>query len=141
MKSIKAAATIIVFAGIFSLAMYTIKSNQIASVASVGSPGVSQTASDRSLCERLIRFGQVAFDRGQLVEAKHFFQKAITVDPGYTLAWKKYDMALLALISAKVETDPSFLPDFSSDTDITPNAPDQMPAGKTSTGKYEDDGC
>jgi hypothetical protein len=141
MKSIKAVATIIVLAGIFSLVMYTIKSNQIASMASVGSSGVAQTAPDRPLCERLIRFGQVAFDRGQFVEAKHFFQKAITVDPGYILAWKKYDMALLALISAKVETDPSFLPDFSSDTDIPPNAPGRMPAGKTSTGKYEDDGC
>jgi Tfp pilus assembly protein PilF len=141
MKSIKAVATIIALAGVFSFAMYTIRSNQIVSVASVDSSGGAQTAPDRQLCERLIRFGQVAFDRGQLVEAKHFFQKAISVDPGYNLAWKKYDMALLALISAKVETDPSFLPDFTSDANIPPNEADQTPAGKTSTSKYEDDGC
>jgi hypothetical protein len=141
MKSIKAVAIIIALAGIFSIAMYTIKSNQIASVAAAGSSEGIQTAHDRPLCERLIRFGQVAFDRGRLVEAKHFFQKAITVDPGYALAWKKYNMALIALISAKVETDPGFLPDFSSGTGVPPDPPDQIPAGKTSTGKVEDDGC
>ena len=140
MKSPKAVAVIIGLAGIISVAMYTIKSNQIASVAAVSSD-VAQTAPDRPLCERLIRFGQVAFDRGQLVEAKHFFQKAITVDPGYTLAWKKYNMALLAIISAKVETDPGFLPDFSSDTGVPSNAPDRGPADKTPAGHVEDDGC
>jgi hypothetical protein len=141
MKSIRAVAIIIVLAGIFSVAMYTIKSNQTGSLAAVGSSEVAQTAHDQPLCERLIRFGQVAFDRGQLVEAKHFFQKAITVDPGYTLAWKKYNMALLALISAKVETDPGFLPDFSSDTGVPPNAPNHIPTDKSPTGKVEDDGC
>lgn len=141
MKSIKAVAIIIVLAVIFSIAMYTIKSNQIASVAAVGSSAVAQTVHDRPLCERLIRFGQVAFDRGQLVEAKHFFQKAITVDPGYTLAWKKYNMALLSLISARVETDPGFLPDFLSDTGVPPDAPNQISTGKTPAGNVEDDGC
>lgn len=136
MKSIRAVAIIVVLACIFSVTMYSIKSNQIASMAAVGSSDIAQTAHDRQLCERLIRFGQVAFDRGQLVEAKHFFQKAITVDPGYTLAWKKYNMALLAQISAKVETDPGFLPDFSSDTGVPPDAPNPIP-----TGKSEDDGC
>jgi hypothetical protein len=141
MKSIKSVFIIIMLAGIFSAAMYATKSNQISSVAAVGSSGVAQTAYDRPLCERLIRFGQVAFDRGQFVEAKHFFQKAITVDPVHTLAWKKYNMALLALISAKVETDPGFLPDFSPDTGVPQNSDHQIPSSKRPTDNVEDDGC
>ena len=141
MKSIKAVFIIFMLAGIFSVVMYAIKSNQIASVAAVGASGVVQTAYNRPLCERLIRFGQVAFDRGQIVEAKHFFQKAITVDPVYTLAWKKYNMALLALISAKVETDPGFLPDFSSNPGVPQDSVNQIPSSKTPTDKVEDDGC
>lgn len=89
------------------------------------------------LCERLIRFGQTAYDRGQFNEAKKFFQKAITIYPTNLAAWKKYNMALLALISAKVETDPDFLPSSS------PNSADQPVQGPKTIPQTEasGDGC
>jgi hypothetical protein len=139
MKLFKAVVIVIVLAGIFSVFMYTTKNNQMVSVAAVGSSAGAQTEYDRPLCERLIRFGQVAFDRGQLLEAKHFFQKAITVDPGYRLAWKKYNMALLALISDRVESDPGFLPDSSSDSTFSSDAPHQNSTYKVNDD--DDDGC
>ncbi len=89
------------------------------------------------LCERLIRFGQAAYDRGQYAEAKHFFQKAITVYPGHAAAWKKYNMALLSLISAKVETDPLFLPEPAANSNQpSPHAPKAAPGTVN-----QDDGC
>lgn len=97
------------------------------------------TPSDQTLqmCERLIRFGQTAYDRGQFAEAKHFFQKAITVYPAHAAAWKKYNMALLSLISAKVETDPAFLPDPPSDA---VHSPLQGPKAIPQTDN-QNDGC
>ena len=97
------------------------------------------TPSDQALqlCERLIRFGQTAYDRRQFGEAKHFFQQAITVYPAHAAAWKKYNMALLSLISAKVETDPAFLP--ASPSDALPS-PSQGPKVTPQTDG-QDDGC
>ena len=140
MRSIKAVTVIALLASLFSVALYIFKNNQMASVAAIDTKQVAQPEYDQPLCERLIRLGQVAFDRGQLVEAKHFFQKAITVDPEYALAWKKYNMALLALISARVEIDPSFLPDFSSDG-VDSGTPSQIPKDKSVKDTVEDDGC
>lgn len=139
MKSIKAVAIIIVLAGLFSVAMYITKNNQMASVAAVASSQVDQEEPNRALCDQLIRFGLVAFDRGQFAEAMHFFQKAITVDPGYAAAWKKYNMALLAQVSARVQTDPGFIPDFSTDAGGAVEAPQISP--DTATEEDDDDGC
>lgn len=137
MKSIKAVAIIIVLASLFSVAMYVTKNNQMASVAAVASSSVDEEEPNRALCDQLIRFGQVAFDRGQYGEAKHFFQKAITVDPGHGAAWKKYNMALLAQISSKVQSDPGFLPEFSSDAGVSVEPPQISP----DTAEEDDDGC
>lgn len=89
------------------------------------------------LAERLIRFGQTAYDRGEFNEAKNFFQKAITIYPANLAAWKKYNMALLSLISAKVETDPDFLPSPS------PNSPGKPAQGPQTIPQTEasEDGC
>ncbi len=135
MKSIKSIATISIMASIISVGMYVLINHQTESLAAAEFTGAAQTAPDRQLCERLIRFGQVAFDREQFAEAKHFFQKAIMVDPSHVLAWKKYNHAFLALISAKVETDPGFLPEFSPYSDAT-DSTRQMSSDTT-----DDDGC
>jgi Tfp pilus assembly protein PilF len=137
MKSIKAIAIIIVLAGLFSVALYITKNNQMASVAAVTPFQVDSEESNRPLSDQLIRFGQVEFDRGQFTEAKHFFQKAIAVDPGYAAAWKKYNMALLAQISAKVQTDPGFLPEFSTDAGVSVEPPQISPDAEDE----DDDGC
>lgn len=136
MKSINAVAIISVLAIIVSAIMYLSINSRMDSVAAVGSSDAAVTSHDQQLYDRLIRFGQVAFDRGQFAEAKHFFQKAITVDPGNTLAWKRYNMALIALISDRVQTDPGFLPEFSSGPGVS-DTPRQM---STETAD-DDDGC
>lgn len=136
MKSIKTVAIIIVLVSIFSATIYVSINNRMESEAAVSPSDAVSAEHDRQLCERLIRFGQVAFGRGQFAEAKHFFQKAITVDPSHTLAWKKYNTALLALVFARVENDPGFLPEFSPDTGVS-DAPPRM---STETSD-DDDGC
>lgn len=137
MKSINAVAIIIVLAGLFSVAMYITKNNQMPSMAAVAASRVDQQEPNRALCDQLIRFGQVAFDRGQFAEAKHFFQKAITVDPRHPAAWRRYNMALLAQISAKVQNNPDFLPEFSSDT----GGPVEPARISPDTADDQDDGC
>lgn len=78
----------------------------------------------------------MAYDRGQYAEAKHFFQKAVMVYPSHLAAWKKYNMALLSLISSKVETDPAFLPE------LAPAGTSPAPQRKSSTAAGgQDDGC
>jgi tetratricopeptide (TPR) repeat protein len=138
MKSIKTIAIIVAMAGLFSVAMYITKTKHMISVAAVASSQVDQEEPNRPLCDQLIRFGQVAFDRGQYAEAKHFFQKAITVDPGHALAWKKYNTALIAQISAKVQNDPGFLPDFSTDAGVPVEPPQISP---DTTEDDDEDGC
>jgi Tfp pilus assembly protein PilF len=138
MKSIKAIAIIIVMAGLFSVAMYITKNHHITSVAAVAASQIDPEEPNRALSDQLIRFGQVAFDRGQYAEARHFFQKAITVDPGYASAWKKYNMALIAQISAKVQTDPAFLPEFSTDGGVSVEPPRISPEAAEDD---DEDGC
>lgn len=137
MKSIKAVAIILILASLFSVAMYITKNNHMASMAAVASSQADPEEPDRALSDQLIRFGQVAFDRGQYTEAKHFFQKAIAVDPGHAAAWKKYNMALLAQISATVQADPGFLPEFSSGGGV----PVEPPRISTDAADDDDDGC
>jgi hypothetical protein len=136
MKSAKTGAIIFVLAVILSMVMYVSINGRMESMAAVGTLEAAPSEQDRLMCERLIRFGQVAQDRGQVAEAKHFFQKAITVDPSSTVAWKKYNLALLALISTKVETEPGFLPDFSAGGGAS-DAPVQISTDAEET----DDGC
>ncbi len=70
----------------------------------------SQVASfDRELCARLIRFGQVAMDRGRYTEAKRFFWKALLVDPTSKLAWRYYDQAVLHTLSQQSNEYPGLL--------------------------------
>lgn len=114
MKTFKIIAMILVLAGAFSAAMHQLNT-QADSIAA--SPADFSGEYNRSLSERLVRFGEVSFERGDYAEAKHFFQEAITADPAFKTAWKKYNMTFLALISAKVEKDPGFLPEFSTDSD------------------------
>ena len=135
MKSIKTMAVISMLAMILSIGMYALINSHMASIAAVGQGEGGIDGRDRQLCERLIRFGQVAYDRGQFAEAKHFYQKAIVVDPTHTLAWKKYNIALIALISAKVETDPGFLPEFSVHHGEAQSSP------PTKTDNADADGC
>lgn len=141
MKPIKAIAIVSVLASIISVAIYLSFNSQMESVAAVDSDDTTATEHQRHLCERLIRFGQVAFERGQIAEAKHFFQKAIKVDPSHPAAWKKYNMAFLALISAKVETDPAFLPNFSTDAGASAAPPVTFSdtPGQTSEDLLDDD--
>ena len=136
MSAIKTIATILILATLFSTATYMAKTRQRASMAAVTPSPDTETTPDRALCERLIRFGQVAYERGRYAEARHFFQKAIGVDPGLAAAWKHYNRALFAQISARVEADPGFLPEFSSGA-VAPIAPTMI----SPDSDDDDDGC
>lgn len=136
MNSAKVSAAILVLVSLFAVAMHVTKFDPNASMAVAEINRSDDVGPDRALSDRLIRFGQVAFDRGQFSEARHFFQKAIGVDPGHAGAWRKYNMALLAQISARVTADPGFLPDFSPGAGVS-NAPPPV----SSDTDDDDDGC
>ncbi len=143
MKKIKFIAIIFVLAGILSSAMYLSINSRMESAVAAQAPDTEESEYNRPLCERLIRFGQVAYERGQIAEAKHFFQKAIIVDPTHKGAWRKYNLAFLALVSEKVADDPSYLPIFSSDSGSTKHDATRTP-NRMSTETQEDnddDGC
>lgn len=112
MKMFKTAAMVLMLAVLLSVGIHPLI-NRMGSIAAVNELKSVQPETNRPLCDQLLRFGQVAMDRGQIAKAKHFFQEAITVDPTHAEAWKKYNLAFLALITAKVETDESYLPNFS----------------------------
>jgi tetratricopeptide (TPR) repeat protein len=136
MKSIKNIFLISALASILSVGFYVLINSHMESIAEADLFKSERSAPDPQLCERLIRFGQVAYDRGRFAEAKHFFQKAITVDPANSAAWRKYNMALLALISARVESDPGFLPQWALQPGNS-DSPRQSPSNTTE----DDDGC
>lgn len=136
MKSRGTIAVVLVLASLFAMAMYVSTHGSMESLAADCVAEEDQEAYDRQLSDRLIRFGHTALERGKVAEAKHFFQKAITVDPSHTLAWKKYNMALLALVYTKVENDPGFLPEYESQSGV-PDTP--QPASKNTS--EDDDGC
>lgn len=143
MKPIKIVAVIAVLASILSVAMYLTINSRMDSVAAVRTvdSDAEATEYDRQLSERLIRFGQVAFDRGQIAEAKHFFQQAITADPTYAVAWKKYNTALLNMIVSKVAEDPAYLSGFSVDSTGPNTGAADTPSGKSVDTSDDDDGC
>lgn len=87
-------------------------------------------------CARLIRFGQSAFERSRYMDAKRFFRQAIVADPASTVAWRKYHMALLAVLAEKIEMNPAFLDD-SADTVESPSGTTEAPAA----GESDDGGC
>ncbi len=136
MTSIKHILVIGLLAAFLVSGYYVVRNYQLKSAEAGQSCESTPTAHTLQLCDRLIRFGQVAYDRGQFAEAKHFFQKAIMVYPSNVAAWKKYNMALLSLISAKVETDPAFLPELVPDTGSRPTKQQ-----KDRTSSTQDDGC
>jgi tetratricopeptide (TPR) repeat protein len=136
MKSIKNIFLISALASSLSVGLYVLVNSHMKSITEADLLKAERSAPDPQFCERLIRFGQVAYNRGQFPEAKHFFQKAITVDPANSAAWRKYNMALLAIISARVEKDPGFLPQFS----LQPGNSDAPPQNPSNTTE-EDDGC
>jgi Tfp pilus assembly protein PilF len=136
MRSIGTVAIVLAMASLFAMAMYVSTHGSMESSAADCAAQDDQIAHDRQLSDRLIRFGHSALERGKVAEAKHFFQKAITVDPSHTLAWKKYNMALLTLVYTKVENDPEFLPDYKSQSGV-PDSP--QPTSKSTS--EDDDGC
>jgi tetratricopeptide (TPR) repeat protein len=136
MKSVGTIAVVLAMAGLFAMAMFVSTHGSMESSANDCVAQDDQNGHDRQLSDRLIRFGHSALERGKIAEAKHFFQKAITVDPSHALAWKKYNMALLALVYHKVENDPGFLPDFESSYGVS-NAPQPT----SNNASEDDDGC
>lgn len=137
MRSIKATAIILVLGIVIATGIYISRKGIADAAAAAENAGIyPQQTIDPNLSARLIRFGQVAYNRRQYLEAKHFFQKAIIADPSNATAWKKYNSALLSLISEKVASDPIFLPDMESQSG-RPAASQPKPA-KTAPA---DDGC
>lgn len=117
MKSVKMTAIVFVLAIAIVAGIYISRKGIAGATAAVEKAEICpKRISDPNLSARLIRFGQVAYDRGQYLEAKHFFQNAITIDPSNATAWKKYNSAFLSLISQKVATDPVFLPEMEAQT-------------------------
>jgi tetratricopeptide (TPR) repeat protein len=65
-------------------------------------PALSQQASqqksstsDKELCALMIRKGKESFGRNRYAEAKEFFRRAVSADPGSKEAWSNYDLAVL----------------------------------------------
>ncbi len=137
MKSIKMTAIVLVSAIVIVAGIYISRKGIAGATAAVEKAEICpKRTSDPNLSARLIRFGQVAYDRGQYMEAKHFFQKAVTADPSNATAWKKYNTAFLSLIAEKVATDPVFMPEMETQTGRP--AASQPKSGKTAPA---DDGC
>lgn len=139
MKAFKTIAVILMLVGIFSAAMYQLN-NRAESIAAANTSD-SAKEYDRRLSERLLRFGEMSFERGDILEARHFYKEAIIADPTHKTAWKKYNIAFLALISVKVENDPEFLPDYGTDLETEPSENDSAPVSANTAVEDEDDGC
>ena len=48
---------------------------------------------DKALCAKMLRFGKQAYMRGQYLNAKEYFRKAVQADPASLVAWRYYDLA------------------------------------------------
>ena len=107
---------------------------------------------DKALCDKMLRFGLEAYQRGRYLDAKQYFRKAVQADPANADAWIYYDQSVISALAEKVEKDVSLiLPDVSSRPDqhtgaplhkAPPPPPKPAPAQKEPEFKIvEDEGC
>ena len=105
-----------------------------------------QKGNDRSLCEKMIRHGQEAYERGKYLDAKEFFRKAVQADPSSLTAWAYYDQAVIFALAEKVEKNANLvMPDVSTrsgEQTAAPTAPPPpKPKKKPAFVIVEDEGC
>ena len=101
---------------------------------------------DQALCEKMLRFGKEAYQRGKYLDAKEYFRKAIKADPGSTEAWVFYDQAVIFALAEKVEKKADLvLPDASTRQEASTGAPPpptpQPKEDKIEFKIVEDEGC
>jgi len=106
---------------------------------------------DKALCTKMLRFGKQAYERGQYLDAKVYFRKAVQADPTSNKAWQHYDMATIFALAEKVEKNASLIaPDTSTrqtpvpgKTKVSPPAPrpPTAPAKKAGVDDEEEEGC
>lgn len=113
-------------------------------------PGPARAADeatpDKALCEKMLRFGKEAYQRGKYLDAKEYFRKAIKADPGSTEAWVFYDQSVIFGLAEKVEKKADLvLPDTSTRKEAASGAPPPPePEPKEEKMEFrivEDEGC
>ena len=118
----------------------------------VSAQQASVSPQDKTLCDRMIRFGQEAYARGKYLDAKEFFRKAVKADPASLKAWRYYDQAVIFGLAEKVEKNANLvLPDVSSrqetKTGLSPTpspAPPKPAANQQKNSGFkiiDDEGC
>ena len=107
-----------------------------------------QEGIDKALCEKMIRHGQEAYERGKYLDAKEFFRKAVQADPSSLNAWAYYDQAVIFALAEKVEKDANLvMPDAStrSEEQAAPSTakapPPPKPKKEPAFVIVEDEGC
>ncbi|MCG6879190.1 MAG: hypothetical protein LJE96_08610 [Deltaproteobacteria bacterium] len=105
-------------------------------------------ALDKSLCSKMIRHGQEAYQRGKYLDPKEFFRKAVQADPTSMTAWAYYDQAVIFALAEKVEKNANLvMPDASTRSEqqaaapATAAAPPPKPKKKPAFVIMEDEGC
>jgi tetratricopeptide (TPR) repeat protein len=108
----------------------------------------SPKAVDKSLCSKMIRHGQEAYQRGKYLDAKEYFRKAVQADPTSMAAWTYYDQAVIFALAEKVEKNAKLvMPDASTRseqqaaTPATAAPPPPKPKKKPAFVIMEDEGC
>ena len=104
---------------------------------------------DKALCAKMLRFGKQAYVRGQYLNAKEYFRKAVQADPASLVAWRHYDLATVFALAEKVEQDASLIePGISTRGEPAPGTPSAAPpAPKVAPSKKgkikmeEEEGC
>ena len=81
MKKIKAIAIISALAIILSSVIYLSINSRMESAVAAQVSDTEESEYNRPLCERLIRFGQVAYERGQIAEAKQNQPEPVAEEP------------------------------------------------------------
>ncbi|MFO7986620.1 MAG: tetratricopeptide repeat protein, partial [Desulfatiglandaceae bacterium] len=101
---------------------------------------------DPALCEKMLRFGKEAYQRGKYLDAKEYFRKAIKADPTSMEAWVFYDQSVIFGLAEKVEKKADLvLPDTSirkeASTDAPPSPEPESEKEEIEFKIVEDEGC
>jgi len=59
---------------------------------------------NKTLCNKMVRFGEEALMRKRYEEARQYFRRAIQADPSSTTAWRYYDQAVISALAQKLES-------------------------------------
>ena len=104
---------------------------------------------DKALCADMIRFGTQSYQRGEFLDAKEYFRRAVQADPGSDVAWKHYDLTVISALAEKLNKDAGLIEPGASiqEQAATGSTPPPPPVSKPVPKKkprfeiVEDEGC